>query len=98
MKTLLDRLARGDLPLVVKAGMLTIFPLGSIHLAISFTSAIVTGNYELANIFHILALDVLIPEIAHGPVYFWISQIFWIVFFSWIVYLSRQPKVKQNTR
>lgn len=98
MKSLPSRLASGDLPLIVKAGMLTIFPLGSIHLAISFTSAIITGNYELANIFHILALDVLVPELAHGPVYFWISQVFWLVFFFWIIYLSRQGKAKQSAR
>lgn len=92
MKTLFNRFTSGDMPLVFKALMLTVFPLGSLHLFISNIYAFTTGDWDQLNYFHILAIDLVFPELGHGVVNFWISQVCWLVFFFWLWYLYRQSK------
>jgi len=80
-----------SLPTAIRAIAYTIVPLGSIHLTISFVSALM-GDWEQANIFHILAFDIIWPELGQGTTNLLISQIFWLVPVFWYFYFKKQQK------
>lgn len=81
---------------VKKASVYTVFILGSVHVILSYIGALVTGNYEHINYFHILAIDLFFPELAYGLRNTLLSQVF-LVFpiVLMAVFYHREKKSKK---
>lgn len=79
-----------SLPIPIRALAYTIFILGSIHLTIAHFAAFVFGDWQQINHFHILAVDIIWPELGKGIPNMLLSQIFWVVPIFWFWYFKRQ--------
>lgn len=76
---------------IFKAVIFTIIPFASLHLIISNVYAFVNGAWDELNYFHILAIDLIWPELGHGMANFWLSQVMcWSVYIWWVLYLWRK--------
>lgn len=85
-----------SLPIPIRIFAYTIFMLGSIHLIISNVAAFVFGDWEQINYFHILAIDLIWPQLGKGATNTLISQIFWIVPIFWLWYFIRQSRAAKR--
>lgn len=66
----------------------TILFSASTHLVILFVEFLRTGNKDLINMFNILDLEFIWPELGTGDLYFWFSYVFIAIVFGISLFVS----------
>jgi hypothetical protein len=73
----------------------TILTFATTHLLIDYLTAIFAGQYNNANVFNIIDINLLFPSLGSGWVTFWWSQVLAVVVFT-SIFVWRQKYRKAN--